>query len=87
MKLCKDCSFFRAPSNGLHVTAYAHCTYGIAMSPVTGELDMPTQSNDYCVLLRKSEKASDCGAEARFFMPSNLAVGSSAVIPLDKRLS
>lgn len=76
MKLCKDCASFRAPQETLNVGEYALCTSGLQLNPVTGETDLPTQSSRYCLNLRRSEKAGDCGSEAKLFTPKQLGVAA-----------
>ncbi len=68
-KFCKDCAHMIAPMHGLKVADYARCGFGLIAHPVTGELDMPTQSMRYCCSLRQSSDAQNCGPDARFFKP------------------
>jgi hypothetical protein len=67
MKLCKHCKHFRAPRAPLDVTEYSECRYGMGTSPVTGLLEVKTQTYSYCIALRQSPTPKDCGPTARFF--------------------
>jgi len=67
MKYCKSCVHFQSPLAPLNVSEYAKCAFGLVVSPVTGSTELRTQSSDYCITLRKSEKAGDCGADAKHF--------------------
>lgn len=73
MKLCKDCAHFRAPIGNLDASEYANCLSGMQTSPVTGATDLPGQSSRFCLTLRRSDKAGDCGSDAKQFKSRQLA--------------
>lgn len=77
MKFCKDCAHYRATDTSLPDGEYAKCAKGLQVNPVTGDLDLATQSTRYCLNLRQSEMAGDCGPGAKFFMPLALRVAES----------
>jgi hypothetical protein len=68
-KFCKDCAHIIAPPSGYELGDYAKCGYGFAMHPVTGRIELPTQRLTYCIGLRQSADAQNCGPDARFFEP------------------
>jgi hypothetical protein len=68
MKLCIDCKYFRYPSTlHLDTSEYGTCAYGLVPSPVTGKPTLKSQSFIYCITLRQSRDAKDCGAKGQFF--------------------
>jgi hypothetical protein len=68
MKFCKSCAFFQSPKATLDVGEYAKCTKGMVVNPVTGETDLKTQSSNFCITLRQSDKPTDCGRDAKFYL-------------------
>jgi hypothetical protein len=70
MKLCKNCTHFRAPAASLDIGEYTKCAFGLKLNPVTGDTDLPTQSSKYCSTLRALTNPTDCGVEAKWFQSS-----------------
>jgi hypothetical protein len=63
MKLCINCVHAVLPEK--NPAKYTRCSYGNAISPVTGVLEI--EELYFCQVLRKATGEDKCGQEGRFF--------------------